>query len=1070
MSLFGQGAGGQPQGGSLFGRAGLSGSTLVGSTQAMGMAGGNLFGPSTTGGTANTGSGLFGNPTANTRQQTGASSLFGAQRPTTGTSSLFGATSTAAQGQQPQQQQQQQPSLFGNAAGTSNLGLSTASVQPLGLAATDASQPVTQPTGAYFDSLLHKSKRQAEGDTPLESLPSLQLGLGDVRQRLKKLGPNRDERGLDGKAHYILAGSGVDLGAAVKDLSFLGVPAGRIQGTSRSSQPEIDVEAYLSNLQSKTTLSMIADGLERSDRDFDNFLEDHVTMEWESQRKRIYEHFGIKVREDATPASGTKSDHKGPFGRSRNRHSTAHAGAKGAARSRVGTSVIGTPSHIGSHRQSEFRESSDDTSPGTLLHTATGMDDRFIREKQAKFAEEVHALNVSRMKRRPFAVLRRFADIESKYGDRQANQLLDAYQAVIEMVDESVENEADPSAPKTTKERQFAKAYLDNNVNAPHSVQMRKRILSGAARFLENQFFKEVESLVQKFPREGNPGGKPDVVSKIKAYIRIRENKRDLVPDNTYLQQVGNDFVWAVVFYLLRSGHVREAANYVNSCTGFRSIDRTFGTYLNDYAARGDRQLKRGLQERCNNEYNQRLQNGPKDSLDPFRMACYKIVGRCQVQDRSLYGLKTDVSDWTWLQFNLAREVDRTAEIAHDLYTLSHLQSAIKDIGNKHFPKGPSEDMSGSYGMFFYLEILAGLFEDAITYLYKFSYVDAVHFAIALEYYGLLRAADQAADPGMLLSHNVRSQPQVSFGRMLGYYTRDFRAANVISAVDYLVLICLNMDLEGEAGQQHASLCHEALRELVLETREFSKLIGDIKPNGHRIPGVIEEYGELIGLAEEDEFVRTVTVQAASFADEKGRTTDSVLLYHLAEDYDSVVVIVSRALSEAVSMEIGEDPMRLVPVKPRVDKIPQQTDPATGTGLSLASIDDPVELARKMMNMYERDSMFLRRIQEGNKIACRVLLQMNDVKKLVEEGKWAESLDVSSIPNYRAIDRMNNRPVLILFSFLSFLFFFFFFFPLHAENQRSRHPAPNIKRRPWHDSAVCIQILEPAAAGCNQHS
>nr|7MVU_B Chain B, Nucleoporin NIC96 [Thermochaetoides thermophila DSM 1495]7MVV_B Chain B, Nucleoporin NIC96 [Thermochaetoides thermophila DSM 1495]7MVY_B Chain B, Nucleoporin NIC96 [Thermochaetoides thermophila DSM 1495]7MVZ_B Chain B, Nucleoporin NIC96 [Thermochaetoides thermophila DSM 1495]7TBI_J1 Chain J1, Nic96 R2 [Saccharomyces cerevisiae]7TBI_J2 Chain J2, Nic96 R2 [Saccharomyces cerevisiae]7TBJ_J1 Chain J1, NUP93 R2 [Homo sapiens]7TBJ_J2 Chain J2, NUP93 R2 [Homo sapiens]7TBJ_J3 Chain J3, N len=57
---------------------------------------------------------------------------------------------------------------------------------------------------------------------------------------------------------------------------------------------EVDVDTYLSNLQTKTTLSMIADGLERSARDFDAFLEENVTLEWEAQRKRIYQHFGIK--------------------------------------------------------------------------------------------------------------------------------------------------------------------------------------------------------------------------------------------------------------------------------------------------------------------------------------------------------------------------------------------------------------------------------------------------------------------------------------------------------------------------------------------------------------------------------------------------------------------------------------------------------------------------------------------------------------------------------------------------------------------------------------------------------
>ncbi|CRK22602.1 hypothetical protein BN1708_017966, partial [Verticillium longisporum] len=76
-----------------------------------------------------------------------------------------------------------------------------------------------------------------------------------------------------------------------------------------------------------------------------------------------------------------------------------------------------------------------------------------------------------------------------------------------------------------------------------------------------------------------------------------------------------------------------------------------------------------------------------------------------------------------------------------------------------------------------------------------------------------------------LRSLNSRDLVQINFGRMLGFYTKDFRAADVVSAVDYLTLVCLNMDLPGEAGRRNANLCWEALRELVLETREFSKLI-----------------------------------------------------------------------------------------------------------------------------------------------------------------------------------------------------------------------------------------------------
>ncbi|KAK4226442.1 Nup93/Nic96-domain-containing protein, partial [Podospora fimiseda] len=991
---------GATTGGGLFGSTTPAGS-LFGNQQPAATTGSSLFGNTLGASTTTPKASLFGNTTTTSTQPAAGTSLFGGASTATAqppTSSLFGASNATIT--------QQSSGMAGNSL-LGGGGLS------LNLGATTQNAGQTQnpssalPTGAFFDSLLAKNKKQASGETALGDLPSLQLGLGDLRQRLKKLGPKAEGgRALEhGKAHYFLAASGVDPGAAVRDLGSLGLHAARDRPATLGGYGgagEVDVETYLNNLQTKTTLSMIADGLERSVRDFDSFLEDNVTMEWEAQRQRIYQHFGIKPREEGAGAGGDSSrvprantpakEGQGTFGRStRRKGSQVPAGGDKSHRASVfgksalQRSVIGTPSRIGAHA-SEFVDVEPRMDSVGGLNGVTSMDDRFLREKQGKLADKIREFNDARQKGQPFYICRDFAELESKSGDRHAQHLVEAYTAMMEIVGEC------PDQDEAPQERQFAQNYLDPNSTSPNAIAMRKRILKGANTFLEKQFWNEVNNLISRYPHEAKLGGKPDVVSKITAFIRLRLARKSLVPDNVTLQTANGEYVWAVVFFLLRAGFVTEAAQYVNQNeSSFRSIDRTFLGYINSYASSEDRRLRRAVQDRCTNEYNQRIRNAPEGSIDPFRMACYKIIGRCDVSNRSLDGLLTDVNDWIWLQFNLARETDRSVELAGESYGLVELQSSIREIGLKHFPKTPAEDTNGSFGMFFYLQILSGMFEQAIAYMYPFSYVDAVHFAIALSYYGLLRPADAQASANELLSHNTRTQPQINFGRMLGYYTRDFRAANAGAAVDYLVLICLNAD-ETAAGEQQAALCHEALRELVLESREFSRLIGDIKPDGSRIKGLIEERGPLITLGQQDDFIRTITLQAASYADDNGRTTDAVLLYHLAGDYDTVVSIVSRALSEAISLEIGEDPMRLVPVKPRVSG---NNEPAaqTGSSLSLASIDDPVELARTMMSMYEKDYMFWQRIREPNRIACTVLLQMSDIKILVEAGKWPECLD-----------------------------------------------------------------------------
>lgn len=201
---------------------------------------------------------------------------------------------------------------------------------------------------------------------------------------------------------------------------------------------------------------------------------------------------------------------------------------------------------------------------------------------------------------------------------------------------------------------------------------------------------------------------------------------------------VGQDYCWILIFYLLRCGFVKEAAEYVSQDPGFRSLDHKFVTYMTTYAQ--SRRLPRDLQQKINGEYQQRSRNAPENTVDPYRMACYKIIGRCDLSRRRLEGINQSVDDWMWLQFALAREDDRVEEVTGDVFGLEDIQTDITEIGQRVFTKG--QEGPGGYGTFFLLQILGGMFEQAVSYLGSYAPVSAVHFAIALSYYGLLRVSD----------------------------------------------------------------------------------------------------------------------------------------------------------------------------------------------------------------------------------------------------------------------------------------------------------------------------------------
>lgn len=248
----------------------------------------------------------------------------------------------------------------------------------------------------------------------------------------------------------------------------------------------------------------------------------------------------------------------------------------------------------------------------------------------------------------------------------------------------------------------------------------------------------------------------------------------------------------------------------------------------------------------------------------------------------------------------------------------------------------------------------------------------------------------------MEVTHNTKELPQISFGRMLGYYTRDFRTSSLDAAVDYLVLICLNIDLPGAAGKAQAFLCHEALRELVLESREFAQLLGDIRNDGTRLKGTIEQRLKLIGLSDQEMFLKTVTVQAASVADDNGRTADAVLLYHLAEDYDNVIAIVNRALSDSLATDLSEPEPELTPLKPRTTSTSQppnqQQQQDINSSFSLTSVTSPATLARNMIALYESCPLYLPLIRPLNRQTCGLLLTFYKIRSSL----------LSTPPNYSA--------------------------------------------------------------------
>ena len=208
--------------------------------------------------------------------------------------------------------------------------------------------------------------------------------------------------------------------------------------------------------------------------------------------------------------------------------------------------------------------------------------------------------------------------------------------------------------------------------------------------------------------------------------------------------------------------------------------------------------------------------------------------------------------------------------------------------------------------------------------------------------------------------------------------------------MDYLALICLNSELQPTTlGLVHTNACHECLRELCLETREFAKLLGDICSDGTRVPGAMEIRAELIHLDSREEFLNSITRQSAAVADQRGQIADAVLLYHLCEDYDNVISVLNRALADAVTLDLGQASMQLQPLKPGQSNGKSPTSSTTEGGprssLSLTqSTSSPFELAKNMMELYNQNAAYFNKISTSNRDICGVLLSLLKVRGNLE--------------------------------------------------------------------------------------
>ena len=176
------------------------------------------------------------------------------------------------------------------------------------------------------------------------------------------------------------------------------------------------LQAYLRSRKDQNVASSIEEGMRRTARDFDAFVGKNVTNEWDAQKQRIFEHFGLAPKSAPSSAAapafngGMSAFGASSFGRSRLGKSTAaglggNGGSGGLgtnsvwAKSTMGASVLGKSVSRPAEPDAAFQHSlfaDVDSSKQVELS-------RPVQIRQQRYAQAVKQLNETRLSADPGA-------------------------------------------------------------------------------------------------------------------------------------------------------------------------------------------------------------------------------------------------------------------------------------------------------------------------------------------------------------------------------------------------------------------------------------------------------------------------------------------------------------------------------------------------------------------------------------------------------------------------------------------------------------------------------------------
>ncbi|KAJ3383827.1 hypothetical protein HDU92_003919 [Lobulomyces angularis] len=800
---------------------------------------------------------------------------------------------------------------------------------------------------------LYNSSQSLTSHIVSTNFPSIDRGIDQIEQQSRKLfskTTREGSRNIDTRTAYLLANKGYDAEKVAETLEQID-----FAGTFESLNPiqDTDVESYLQHQHEIIVLSAVEDGRKQCVDDFEINFEKNLTRDWEISRKRIFEELGQrKALKRASPR-------------------TSHE---------------------------FFRQS---------RHQYTYLPKTTLNPKMKNFSKVVMSLNDARLKEEDFGLIASFTKVvkqNEKGGDVTEKQLSDCWKLLSNiLMEKNVENGVfKRNSLSALHYKELFDSQIQDNKFTVNNFQ--KIIVEGGKEFLSQHFWQFMEDSISH--NRSATLGMPSVNTVVDAFVKLKFTKYgNFTKSYIEVYDIGDSkkAIWVHLFYLVRANRTNEAVSYIEEHHSyFSSSDSNFSNYFKTWVSGGlDKQLRNMLLQHWNNYIKDSLKVGNRGIIegDPFKYALYKLIGRCELNRKVVPGndVLPSTQDYLWFQLMLIQEGTKSEESTQDRFTLRDMAKSMKRFGCEHFCPHGKQLTNWAFVLF-----ICGEFEQAIDFLFSIPdlQVDAVHFGIALAYYGVLRIFESPhlGNAGIkVLDYKTISTPageyqisSINFSNILESYSKSFSTSSTVEALHYVFVIGLFgseiEDVDSQffsnqkkpGAQEYTNILHQFIVDIILENLDkIDLLLGSVRDDCVRLPGFLEKYMKLLHIKSTEAFLNIITKTAATKCDERGNYDDTIVLYDLAGEYDEVFSILNKRLGEKISQRTYVGPLQPAPVSFKLQ-------------------DQKISLiATEILDKYENHAQIFNKVKRSKLDGCKILISLMEFFNLIDQKKYKESITIT---------------------------------------------------------------------------